>query len=154
MKRWAMISGRIVDTVVEQDDRPELLGWYDVVVDISSDPDVGPGDGYDGAAFSKPAPVVDATLAGLIDVPAFMDRFGRHQVKILTAKTGVLKALKDYIDLRAGRWIDLSDATVVELVNSAITALTDPPAGLAAGVLDATTIRPAEQVQTRRAIAP
>lgn len=49
MNRYALISGGIVDTIVEQDSMPIVLGtWVDV-----TGLDVGPMDSYDGTKFTK-----------------------------------------------------------------------------------------------------
>lgn len=52
MKRWALIEGDTVASVVEQEDEPSIGGTW---VNVTGLP-VGPGDSYDGESFAPPAP--------------------------------------------------------------------------------------------------
>ena len=74
MSRWALMSGRIVATVVEQDTQPQVLGAWVDCTGLA----VGPGWAYDGAVWTAPAAQVPAAVsmrqarealidAGLID---------------------------------------------------------------------------------------
>lgn len=143
MKRWALISGDIVDTVVEQDDQPDLPGYEseDITGRI-----IGPGfrRGADGE-YSPPLPPVDPA-AGLLDVPAFMERFGQFQAAIFLSGSS---SLVTYVSMRAGRWVDVRDQALVELVEAAVAALANAPSDLATRALSLS-MSPSEQVLTRR----
>lgn len=71
MKRWALVSGGLVVTVVEQEAAPTGGTW----VECTNQP-VGPGCTWSGSVFGP----VPATVYKLIKTSAFWDRFSNNEL--------------------------------------------------------------------------
>jgi hypothetical protein len=99
MQRWALIKDGVVDSVVEQDEQPQIEGDWVVLED-----GYGPGDYYSGDVFIHPDPV-DDPAKWLIDIGPFFDRFGAVKFSILTSANPLVRAL--VTDIQCRKWVDL-----------------------------------------------
>lgn len=97
MNRYALIVNGIVDTIVEQDSMPTVLGsWVDV-----TGMDVGPLDSYDGTSFTKYVPPPEPRVITKI---AF--RFRLTDVEYVD----ILNAAKTDIEVTA--WVETFNMSV------------------------------------------
>lgn len=111
MSRYALVSGGVVVTVVEQGPAPTIAGTW-----VLASADVGPGHLYDGNAFSAPA------QARHITPLAFRQRFGageRVALEIaalddpsasMPARQAAAALRSMLADVQTARYIDLERA--------------------------------------------
>ena len=102
MNRFALVIGGVVSTVIESQSLPiaNLGGEWELC-----DGNVGPGDLFNGAVFSKPVQVQDWRITKL----AFLNRFTQpERLAIRTAaKSSVV--IEDYMAMvTEAKWIDLN----------------------------------------------
>lgn len=120
MKRYALISGDRVTTVVEQDSLPTIPGQW---VECGN---AGPGDLYDGLLFTKAVSPPDPCQY-FIDVGPFFDRFGAAKYTILASSDATVQALIK--DLQIRKWIDLQNVQVAQgldiLISKTLITTTD-----------------------------
>lgn len=99
MQRWALIKDQIVDSVVEQEEMPQIEGEW-----VALEEGFGPGDYYIEGVFNKEVPE-QSPYAWLIDVGPFFDRFGLVKYNILTSANPMVRAL--VTDIQCRKWVDL-----------------------------------------------
>lgn len=104
MNRYALVICGIVANVVESAAVPTVnLGGEWALCGNS----VGPGDLYDGNAFSKPATVVDWRITKL----AFLNRFTQAERLAIRTAAKASVAIEDYMAMvTEAKWIDLNRA--------------------------------------------
>lgn len=113
MKRWALIAGTTIQTVVECADAPAAPGaWVEVTGPF------GPGDFYDGGTFTR-KPVADDTTF-LVDVGPFFDRFEAAQLAVLASANGTVKAFMESCKVR--KWIYTKHPFVAQGIDAIIAA--------------------------------
>ena len=102
MNRYALIDGGKVANVVEQGSAPTIPGQW-----VACPASTGPGDLYDGTAFTRPAAVV----VRHVTVYAFKARMtAAERVAIRTAAASS-PSVFDFMDMAdSARYIDLSRA--------------------------------------------
>lgn len=129
MKRWAMIEGSRVVSVVDQDTEPGIGGaWVEI-----TDQHVGPGYGYDGAVFSDPVPVRHITQY------AFRQRFTQaERVAVEIASLDDAAATTEARQQAAALRVAMGDLAQARFVDLDLPELTASLAALeAAGLLAA-----------------
>lgn len=101
MKRYASITGGVVDTIVEQKTTPTIYGvWIDI-----TDLNVGPGDLYDGTSFTKYMPPPDPRVVTKI---AFRFRLTDSEY------VSILSAAKSDVEVTA--WVETFNmSTTIDL---------------------------------------
>lgn len=98
MRRWALIQGSAVVTVVEQATSPQIEGHW---VECGN---AGPGWTYANGVFSVPTP---ASVSRHVSVGAFFDRFGNAKWAILADTSADVQAVVSDASVR--RYIDLDN---------------------------------------------
>lgn len=104
MNRYALINGNVVANIVEQDDMPNLPGWWVDVTGLH----IGPGYMYDGSAFVQSIEALPRHITQL----AFLSRFtDTEAVAIDLASIGATAAaamVRRYLSkVTAAKFIDL-----------------------------------------------
>ena len=102
MNRFALVIGGVVANVVESPGKPSIdLGGEWVLCGNT----IGPGDLYDGTAFSKPVQVQDWRITKL----AFLNRFTQPERLAIRTASKSSVAIEDYIAMvTEAKWIDLN----------------------------------------------
>lgn len=101
MKRWALMNGRLVGNVVEQENSPDVAGTWVECTGIA----VGPGCEWDGTAFTPPRLVPPAV--------------SMRQAKLALLQAGKLAAVDAAINAltepqRTEALINWTSATLIE----------------------------------------
>jgi len=97
MKRWALIVGATVETVVESADAPTMPGlWVEVVGPF------GTGDFYADGTFTRHPAREDTSF--YVDVGPFFDRFGAAQLAALKSTDPDLAAFVRSCENRKWIW--------------------------------------------------
>lgn len=109
--RYALISGGIVATIVDQSSIPSIPGKW-----AECDETVQPGYVFAGDVFSPPNQT--SAYQWLIDVGPFFDRFGAAKMSILTSTNATVKAIVS--DLQVRKWVDLKRPDVATGIDALI----------------------------------
>lgn len=137
MNRFALVIGGVVATIVESQAIPtvDMGGEWELC-----DGAVNPGDLFNGATFTKPAPFQDWRITRL----AFLNRFTQPERLAIRTAAKSSVAIEDYMAMvTEAKWIDLSRADTRAGVQAMETA-TLLSAGRALEILDAA-VQPEER---------